>query len=48
MSREAPDLPRFLYLRGLWAGEMRPVDRFAAFCETLTQSEDRWEGLEPW
>jgi hypothetical protein len=31
---------------------MRPVDHFASFCETLTQSEDRWEGqplkLEPW
>ena len=31
---------------------MRPVDHFAAFCESLTQSEDRWEGqplaLEPW
>ena len=32
--------------------QVRPVDHFAAFCETLTQSEDRWEGqplkLEPW
>ena len=31
---------------------MRPVEHFAAFCESLTQSEDRWEGqplkLEPW
>ena len=31
---------------------MRPVDHFAAFCASLTQSEDRWEGqplkLEPW
>lgn len=29
-----------------------PASHFAAFCETLTQSEDRWEGepfrLEPW
>jgi len=29
-----------------------PVDHFGAFCESLTQSEDRWEGqplkLEPW
>jgi hypothetical protein len=23
---------------------VRPVDHFAAFCETLTQSDDRWEG----
>ncbi|MGZ4394530.1 MAG: terminase large subunit domain-containing protein, partial [Gaiellaceae bacterium] len=31
---------------------MKPADHFAAFCATLTQSEDRWEGLplklEPW
>jgi phage terminase large subunit-like protein len=31
---------------------VRPVDHFAAFCESLTQSDDRWEGqplkLEPW
>lgn len=31
---------------------MRPHEHFAAFCESLTQSEDRWEGepliLEPW
>lgn len=31
---------------------MRPADHFSAFCETLTQSDDRWEGqplkLEPW
>jgi hypothetical protein len=31
---------------------MKPVEHFAAFCESLTQSEDRWEGqplkLEPW
>ena len=23
---------------------MRPIDHFAAFCGTLTQSDDRWEG----
>ena len=23
---------------------VRPVDHFAAFCESLTQSDDRWEG----
>jgi phage terminase large subunit-like protein len=31
---------------------VRPVDHFAASCESLTQSDDRWEGqplnLEPW
>jgi hypothetical protein len=31
---------------------VRPVDHFAAFCATLTQSDDCWEGqplkLEPW
>jgi hypothetical protein len=31
---------------------VKPVDHFAAFCEALTLSEDRWEGqplkLEPW
>jgi phage terminase large subunit-like protein len=31
---------------------VKPAAHFAAFCETLTQSEDRWEGLplklEPW
>jgi hypothetical protein len=33
-------------------GSLTPATHFAAFCETLTQSEDRWEGepfkLEPW
>jgi phage terminase large subunit-like protein len=32
--------------------EVKPTDHFAAFCASLTQSEDRWEGqpleLEPW
>ena len=31
---------------------VKPVSHFAAFCASLTQSEDRWEGqplkLEPW
>jgi hypothetical protein len=31
---------------------VRPVDHFAAFCASLTQSEDRWESqplrLERW
>jgi hypothetical protein len=30
---------------------VKPVDNFAAFCASLTQSDDRWEGqplkLEP-
>ena len=44
--------PRSLYLRALWAGEVRPIAHFAAFCASLTESEDRWEGqplkLESW
>jgi hypothetical protein len=51
--RKAAGPPPGLIVAHISAGEaVRPVDHFAAFCESLTQSEDRWEGqplkLEPW
>ena len=42
-SRETKPRPRFCIFVHL-TREVRPVDHFAAFCETLTQSEDRWKG----
>jgi hypothetical protein len=40
-----------LYCRARTGEAVKPVDHFAAFCQTLTQSDDRWEGqplkLEP-
>ena len=44
--------PRFGIFAYVGCDSVKPVTHFAAFCESLTQSEDRWEGqplkLEPW
>ena len=52
MCREDEARPRFCIFAHFGRVTLRPVDHFAAFCESLTQSEDRWEGqplkLEPW
>jgi hypothetical protein len=44
MPRGRRPAPGFCIFAHFCDEAVRPVDHFAAFCQSLTQSEDRWEG----